>query len=204
MIFTITSLNPNTVFADTTEWNSEILVGILESENTENGINVKVSTISNNGLKIEWSEPNLTENLLVTGYQILRKTLDNNYSVLVENTKSLETSYIDDGLVSNYYGYKILPITVNMPSDQITLHGIDRNNNLFASYLAGQELIAQQTLEKILNTKTIQNNSLEKPKTHHYEFLKRSEDPVLQHNISIELLKAEKIFSQYFNVQINH
>jgi len=93
MIFAITSLNPITAFADTTEWNSEILVGILESENIENGINVKVSTISNNGLKIEWSEPNLTENLLVTGYQILRKTLDNKHTERLTQTLETDTQH---------------------------------------------------------------------------------------------------------------
>lgn len=203
-IFGITNFGANNAFAATTEWNSDISVGIIDSEYPENEINLKVTTYSNNGLSLVWDEPNLSDNLVVVGYQILRKTLDSDYITIVDNTPSTETSYIDDELAADYYGYKIVPITEHEPSDQVTMHGIDRNNNLFNSYLAGQELLAQYTLNEILNEKSIQNNFSDEPITYYSEFLKRSEDPVLQRNIALEILKAEQIFNLQFNIEINH
>jgi len=97
-----------------------------------------------------------------------------------------------------------VPIIENEPADKITMHGIDRNNNMFDSYMLGQELVAQNTLNEILNEKSIQKNSMPEPFTYEYDFLKRSEDPILQKNILNEIIKAQKIFYEKFVVTINH
>ena len=204
MIYGVIEGYPQDVFAITTEWKSDIQVGFLEPKNSEYDTNLKISTISNHELKLEWQEPTLLDNLDVVGYKIFRKTINSDYVVILENTKSTETIYIDKELSADYYGYKIVPIIENEPSDKITMHGIDRNNNMFDSYLLGQELVAQNTLNKILNEKSIQKNSMPQPFTYEYDFLKRSEDPILQKNISNEIIKAQKIFYEKFVVTINH
>lgn len=191
-------------FATTTEWKSEISVGILETQHSEFGIDFQVITHSNNGLKLEWSQPQISDNQILTGYEIFRKTSYTNYVIIVENLNPTESTYLDLDLSIGYYGYLIKPILEKKPSDSITKHGIDRNHNLFSSYLFGQELLAQQTLNKILNAKSLQKNSTEEPLTHYSSFLKRTEDPILQSQIKQEILKAEKIFFHNFDVQINH
>ncbi len=204
MIYGVIEGYPQDVFAITTEWKSDIQVGFLEPKNSEYDTNLKISTISNNELKLEWQEPILLDNLDVVGYKIFRKTINSDYITIIENTKSTETIYIDKELSVDYYGYKIVPLIENEPSDKITMHGIDRNNNMFDSYMLGQELVAQNTLNKILNEKSIQKTSIPEPFTYEYDFLKRSEDPILQKNISNEIIKAQKIFYEKFVITINH
>jgi len=141
--------NANNAFAETLEWKSEFLAGILPTEPSEFDVNLKVSTFSNNELKLDWNEPDVSNNLVAVGYKILRKTIDAEYNILVENTYSTETSYIDGELSKNYYGYKIIPITERKKPEPISMHGIDRNNALFNIYKQGQELLAKQVLEQI-------------------------------------------------------
>ena len=140
--------NANNAFAETLEWKSEFLAGILPTEPSEFDINLKVSTHSNNALQLDWNEPNVSNNLVVVGYKIMRKTIDTEYNILVENSYSTETSYIDGELSKNYYGYKIIPITETKP-EPISEHGIDRNHAWFNIYKQGQALLAQSILEKI-------------------------------------------------------
>ncbi len=140
--------NANNAFAETLEWKSEFLAGILPTEPSEFDINLKVSTHSKNALKLDWDEPNVSNNLVVVGYKIMRKTIDTEYNILVENTYSTETSYIDGELSKNYYGYKIIPITETKP-EPISKHGVDRNHAWFNIYKQGQALLAQSILEKI-------------------------------------------------------
>ena len=191
-------------FATTTEWRSEIQVGFLSTEKSEYEMNLQISTISNHGLKLDWQKPTVSENSEVVGYKIFRKTINTNYITIVENTNSSETFYIDEKLPANYYGYKVEPIIEYKTPDKITMHGIDRNNNMFNSYLLGQELVAQHTLEKILNENPIQKKSIDEPFSYEFNFLKRSEDPILQQNITNEITKAQKIFAEKFVVTINH
>jgi hypothetical protein len=194
---------PN-AFATTTEWISEISVGILETEPTALGIDLQIITHSNDGLKLEWNAPQISDNQILTGYEILRKTSYSDYVVIVKNLNPTKTTYLDLELPIGYYGYLIKPILDKKPYDPVTKHGIDRKNNMFNSYLVGQELLAKQTLNKILSEKSIQKESIEEPLTHYSNFLKRSEDPILQNQIKQEILKAEKIFFQKFYVQVNH
>ncbi|MCH6559464.1 hypothetical protein IH799_03795 [candidate division KSB1 bacterium] len=88
--------------------------------------------------------------------------------------------------------------------EPVSMHGIDRKHSLFDAYLQGQELVAKKTLEKILQGKSIVNDSIEEPKTHLAKFIKRSEDSELQKAIKLELERAEKIFRDLFNIKINH
>lgn len=187
-----------------TEWNSNISVGIMDSPQFENGIEIKIETISVDGLKIEWNNPPLSNDLIITGYEISRKSLDGTYEVIIKNTNSTATTYFDLNLPPGYYGYKIIPITEKKPSDQLTMHGIDRQSNLFLTYVLGQELLAKSTMNDILNGRTIQNNSIKEPFSHYYNPLKRTEDPVLQNQILLEISKAEQLFSQKYNIQTNH
>ncbi len=151
-IFTIGLLGMNNAYAETLEWKSKFLAGILPTEPSEFDINLKVSTFSNNELKLDWNEPNVSNNLVTVGYKIMRKTIDAEYNILVENTYSTETSYIDGELSKNFYGYKIIPITERKKPEPISKHGIDRNHAWFNIYKQGQELLAIELLEQFCSS----------------------------------------------------
>ncbi len=87
--------------------------------------------------------------------------------------------------------------------DEITSHLFDRNHVLFDTYMKGQELLAQHTLNSILVDK-IQNIESEEPNTHYSIFLKRSEDVDLQKKIVYEKHLATKTFNQLFDVKQNY
>jgi len=81
--------------------------------------------------------------------------------------------------------------------DGITSHGYDRTNARFDIYKQGQELLAKQTLDSMIRGE-IQNNSMDEPKTHYAEFLKRSEDPELKQSIVDSKLHAYHTFYKLF------
>jgi len=142
----IMSLNGEDVYSETMQWESEFTAGILKTEPSEFGIDLKVSTFDKNSIKLEWQQP-ATDKKIV-GYQILRKTLDTEYITHIENTNSLDTSFIDENLQKGYYGYKVIPVTQKPDPQIISMHGIDRNHSLFPAYLKGQELLARELLEQ--------------------------------------------------------
>ncbi len=208
IIITIMSIgiliaNVNNAFAETIEWKSDITAGILPTEPSEFDINLLISTYSNNELKLEWNEPSVSNNQVVVGYKIMRKTIDTEYITLVEKIDATETNYIDGELSKNFYGYKIVPKIERKKPESISMHGIDRNHSMFDIYCKGQELLAKQILKEVFNGKTIENTSIKEPLTHYGKFIKRADDPILQNAIRNELIKAEQVF-KLFNVQINH
>ena len=140
------SINVDSVYSETIQWESEYTAGILNTEPSEYGIDLRVSTYDKNALKLEWQEPDIDKKII--GYEILRKTLDTEYATLVENTNSLETSFVDENLEKGFYGYKVIPITQKHSPQIISMHGIDRNHSLFDAYLMGQQLLAEFLLQK--------------------------------------------------------
>ena len=144
--FGVLSLNVDDAYSETMQWESEFTAGILKTESSEFGIDLKVSTFEKNAIKLEWQEPDTDKKII--GYQILRKTLDAEYITLIENTNSLETSFVDENLQKGYYGYKVIPVTQKHEPQIITMHGIDRNHFLFDAYLIGQQLLAEFLLQK--------------------------------------------------------
>ncbi len=144
--FGFLSISANDVYSETMQWESEFTAGILKTEPSEFGIDLKVSTFDKNAIKLEWQEPDTDKKIV--GYQILRKTLDTEYNPHTENTNSLETSFVDENLQKGFYGYKVLPILVKQDLQPITMHGIDRNHSLFDAYLMGQQLLAEFLLQK--------------------------------------------------------
>jgi len=197
--------NANNAFAETLEWKSEFLAGILPTEPSEFDINLKVSTFSNNELKLDWNEPNVSNNLVVVGYKIMRKTINTEYNILVENTYSTETSYIDGELSKNYYGFKIIPITERKP-EPISKHGIDRNHAWFNIYKQGQELLAKELLEQICPACSdkkfaeiydIVSNELPKR-------IDKLSDPEIQNKMLQESKVAENTLRQIFDSLYGH
>jgi len=197
--------NANNAFAETVEWKSEFLAGILPTEPSEFDINLKVSTHSKNALQLDWNEPNVSNNLVVVGYKIMRKTIDTEYNILVENTYSTETSYIDGELSKNYYGYKIIPITETKP-EPISKHGIDRNHAWFNIYKQGQELLAKELLEQICPACSdkefaeiydIVSNELPKR-------IDKLSDPEIQNKMLQESKVAENTLRQIFDSLYGH
>ncbi len=192
--------NANNAFAETSEWKSEFLAGILPTEPSEFDINLQVSTFSNNELKLDWNESDVSNNLVVVGYKIMRKTIDTEYDILVENTHSTETSYIDGELSKNYYGYKIIPITEREKPEPISKNGIDRNNLWFNIYKQGQELLAKQVLEQLCPScsdkefaeiNDIVSNDLPKR-------ISKLSDPEVQYKMIFESERAQKIMDNLF------
>ena len=198
------STEVNHAFAETLEWNSHITAGILPTEPSEFDTRVVVSTYSTNALKLEWQEPDLPSNKVTVGYEILRRTIDTEYLTVVKITESTKTSYIDVDLPKGYYGYQIIPIIENKQPEPISMHGIDRNHSMFETYVKGQELLAKTTLNEIMHGKSIQNDSLEEPKTYYYDPIARVDDPLLQSKIIKEIIRAIQLFDLLFDVHINH
>lgn len=192
----------NFASAETLAWYSDITTGILPVDPSEFNIDLQIQTYTKDALKLQWSEPELATNQIVHGYKVMRKTLQTEYVTIATNVTN--TNYIDVELPKGFYGYKIIPIIEMKKPEPISMHGIDRKHSLFDAYLQGQELVAKKTLEKILQGKSIVNDSLEEPKTHLAKFIKRSEDFELQKAIKLELERAEKIFRNLFNIEINH
>jgi len=145
-LFGILSLNADDAYSETLQWKSDFTAGILKTDPSEYGLDLKVSTFDKNAIKLEWREPDTDKKIV--GYQILRKTLDAEYITHIENTHSLETSFVDENLQKGFYGYKVIPVTQKHDPQIISMHGIDRNHSLFPAYLKGQELLAHALLEQ--------------------------------------------------------
>jgi len=145
-LFGVVSLNADDAYSETMQWESEFTAGILKTEPSEFGLDLRVSTFDKNAIKLEWQEPDIGKKIV--GYQILRKTLDAEYITHIENTNSLETSFVDENLQKGYYGYKVIPVTQKHEPQIISMHGIDRNHSLFDAYLKGQQLLAEALLQK--------------------------------------------------------
>jgi len=205
-IFTIGLLGMNNAYAETLEWKSKFLAGILPTEPSEFDINLQVSTFSNNELKLDWNEPNVSNNLVTVGYKIMRKTIDTEYNILVENTYSTETSYIDSELSKNFYGYKIIPITERKKLEPVSDHGIDRNNPWFNVYKQGQELLAKQVLEQLCSS-CFDEEFAEINDIFSYELPKRTYklyDPEIQNKMLQESKIAENTLRQMFASLYGH
>ncbi len=144
--FGVLSLNADDAYSETMQWESEFTAGILKTEPSEFGIDLKVSTFDKNAIKLEWQEPDTDKKIV--GYQILRKTLNTEYITHIENTNSLDTSFVDENLQKGYYGYKVIPVTQKHVPQIISMHGIDRNHSLFDAYMKGQQLLAEALLQK--------------------------------------------------------
>ena len=142
----VLSLHADNAYSETMEWKSDFTVGILTTEPSEFEIDLKVVSFDKNAIKLKWQEPDTDEKII--GYEILRKTLDTEYATHVENTNSLDTSFVDENLQKGFYGYKVIPITQKHDPQIITKHGIDRNHSLFDTYLMGQQLLAEALLQK--------------------------------------------------------
>jgi len=142
----IMSINVEDVYSETIQWDSEFTAGILKTEPSKFGLDLKVSTFDKNAIKLEWQEPDTDKKIV--GYQILRKTLDTEYITYIENTNSLDTSFVDENLQKGFYGYKVIPVTQKPDPHIISMHGIDRNHSLFDAYLKGQQLLAEAIMQK--------------------------------------------------------
>jgi len=115
-----------------------------------------------------------------------------------------KTAIDDEGNIWIYdKSWKINFAPKGKVDDGVTSLGFDRNNARFNTYKMGQELLAQHVLDSMIRG-SINNDSVDLPKTHHYEFLKRSEDLELQKRIDFSQQKALNIFNQLFDVEQNH
>ncbi|AJW70688.1 hypothetical protein [Nitrosopumilus adriaticus] len=99
--------------------------------------------------------------------------------------------------------WKMDYIPLEKPIDGITQHGIDRNNAWFESYKKGQELLAEEKLDLMLDDLETEENSKHAPQTHYGDFYNSSENIQLQSDIKFQKLKAKYIFSQLYDVKHN-
>jgi len=81
---------------------------------------------------------------MITGYKILRKEMNSSYRVIIDDTNSKNLAYFDMNLPDGYYAYKVIPIIEKEESYKITMHGIDRESDLFEIYKKYQEILAKQ------------------------------------------------------------
>ena len=187
--------------ASSLEWDSGNLLGILPSEYPPE-ISLRVSDHSKSSLILHWDSSGL---MGAESYKIFRKTLDTDYQeIAVIDYK--KNQYVDSGLPTGFYGYKILPIMKQEKSDPITSHGIDRKSNLFPIYKKGQEIIAQHVVKQICYlcleksfSEINQTKSIVYP-----EKIDRLQDPIVQNHLKFEASKAQNLISQLFEIKINH
>lgn len=186
--------------ASSLEWDSGNLLGILPSESPPE-IDFSVSDYSSSSLILQWDSGLMG----VESYQIFRKTLDADYQeIAVIDFK--KNQYVDSGLLTGFYGYKIVPIMKQEKSDTITSHGIDRKSNLFPIYKKGQEIIAQYVVKQICHLCLDKSFSeLNHTKSIVYpEQIGRGQNPILQNHLKFEATKAQNLISQLFEIKINH
>ncbi len=199
MVIASVSISTGIAYAESSvEWKSEYRVGIL-NEKSESVIPVKVTTFSKDALKIQWESPDIQKNEMITGYKILRKEMNSSYRVIIDDTHSKNLLYLDKNIPDGYYAYKVIPIIEKEESDKITMHGIDRESNLFEIYKKGQELLAKQIWDSV----KIQS---ELPDSFAFEFkeVSRMNNPIFQSAVLDEVLKAKQIFIEKFDVKSNH
>ncbi len=84
--------------------------------------------------------------------------------------------------------------------DGLTSQGIDRNNLRFSSYKQGQALIAEYNLKTSADGSLIQSKSVGESKSYDADFIKRSDNIVLQNRMAYELERANDLFADKFIV----
>lgn len=84
--------------------------------------------------------------------------------------------------------------------DGLTSQGIDRNNVRFNAYKQGQALIAEYNLKTSPDGSLIQSKSVGESKSYDADFIKRSDNIVLQNRMAYELERANDLFADKFIV----
>ncbi len=88
----------------------------------------------------------------------------------------------------------------------IGMHGINRDNNMFSSYKKGQEILAKDTLQKLVIGKVIQNFDFGKNKNKQiiWNWDEEKYNLFLQQKIKDEIIRAEILFEKLFDIKHNH
>jgi len=99
-------------------------------------------------------------------------------------------------------GFWLKVITMPSEPDEKTMHGFDRRNNQFSSYVDQQKTIAKETMRKILRYVSVQNEDYGKNYNKQIlsEYLSRSENPKLQADILKERIKASELFNRLYSI----
>ena len=84
--------------------------------------------------------------------------------------------------------------------DGLTSQGIDRNNLKFNAYKQGQALIAEYNLKTSADGSLIQSKSVGESKSYDADFIKRSDNIMLQNRMAYELERANDLFADKFIV----
>lgn len=189
---------------ESVSWKSDYLVGILNYDN-ESEIPLQVTTFSKDSLKIEWNAPSISSKQVLSGYDIQRKTIDSEFTTIIQNHDPKMISYIDENLEQGYYAYNVIPIVENQKADTITMHGIDRKSNLFSIYMKGQQLLAENALKQNC-IKCFDQEFGDLDDTFKYEFseITKRQNSEFQEKITFEITKAGEFFSNLFDVKSNH
>ena len=83
--------------------------------------------------------------------------------------------------------------------DKKTSHGCDRTCNWFNYYKLKEALLAEKTLDAMLDGKIIQGEPIKEAFSHSYQTISRAEDLELQKSIIFEKNKAEKLLEKLLN-----
>lgn len=185
-------------------WKSEYKVGILNYDD-ESEIPLRVSTFATDSLKIEWQTQSISSNKVLVGYEIQRRTIDGKFTTIIQNYDPKMTSYLDKNLEKGYYAYNVIPSIENQKADEISMHGIDRKNNLFSIYIRGQELLAENTLKQNC-IKCFDEEFDDLDNTFRYEFseITKRHNSEFQDKRSFEITKAKSFFEKIFEIKTNH
>ena len=206
MIVTVMAFSSisNSVFAQVITWKSNYPVGILNADlNSE--IPVKVTTHSKNSLKLDWQKPIPVQDRELIGYEIQRKVLNSDYVDLVKISNTKQTSYVDSNLHDGYYGYKIKPILQNIEFAKITMHGIDRQNNLFSTNIERQQLLAENLLrQSCIKCFDKSYNEISNIFQYDIPLEKKRTGSDYQLKLDAEALRAKYLSDMLFKIKTNH
>ena len=86
---------------------------------------------------------------------------------------------------------------------EATMHGYDRNHDLFEKYKNDQLETAQNKFENLVGPKLQNGFVFDEIKTHTGSVISRSEDFILQNSLESELERAQKLFEELFEVKTN-
>ena len=84
--------------------------------------------------------------------------------------------------------------------DKSTTHGCDRDCNWFHYYKLNEILLAEKTLDDMLDGKIIKGEPGKEPFSYPIHITNRADDPELQKSITLEKIKAEKLFKKNYSI----
>jgi hypothetical protein len=122
-------------------------------------INLKASVISSTQIDLAWSASE--DDTSITGYKIeARINTDPNYSIVIANTNSVDTTYSHTGLISDtVYAYRISAINSageSSPSSSVTVKTLNDSSIDLSSNTVKNSYVPTDVITKVLSPTSVE------------------------------------------------